>query len=76
MIQCAMGLNARVGSLFHFSWVSSTLWLIHYVQTYGWSCEYVIELDVVTADGEFKHCNEIENSDLYWAARGAGPGIY
>lgn len=37
-------------------------------------CEYLIGLDVVTANGEIKHCDEFENSDLFWAARGCGPG--
>lgn len=32
-------------------------------------------LDVVTADGEAKHVNAKENSDLLWAAKGAGPGF-
>jgi hypothetical protein len=29
---------------------------------------------LITADGEYKHCSESENADLFWAARGAGPG--
>ena len=37
-------------------------------------CEYLIGLDVATANGEIKHCDEFENSDLLWAARGCGPG--
>lgn len=37
-------------------------------------CEYLIGLDVATANGEIKHCDEFENSDLFWAARGCGPG--
>lgn len=37
-------------------------------------CEYLIGLDVVTANGEVKHCDGFENSDLFWAARGCGPG--
>ncbi|KAI0836661.1 FAD binding domain protein [Hypoxylon sp. FL0890] len=40
---------------------------------YGYACEYITGLDVVTFDGEIKHCDATENSDLYWAARGAGP---
>lgn len=37
-------------------------------------CGYLIGLDVATASGEIKHCDEYENSDLFWAARGCGPG--
>ena len=42
---------------------------------WGWGCENVLGIDVVTADGAVVHCNENENPDLYWAARGAGPGF-
>ncbi|KAI9731403.1 MAG: hypothetical protein M1834_005309 [Cirrosporium novae-zelandiae] len=42
-------------------------------RSYGYACEYIARLDVVTAAGELKHCSKDENSDLYWAARGAGP---
>lgn len=31
-------------------------------------------LDVVTADGELIRVDEKQNSDLFFAARGAGPG--
>lgn len=50
---------------------------------YGWNsrvlgpaCESVLGLDVVTADGEQMHCSATEHADLYWAARGAGPGFF
>lgn len=42
----------------------------------GMACENVIGLDIVTANGELVHANEHENSDLYWAARGSGPGFF
>ncbi|MBS1795889.1 MAG: FAD-binding oxidoreductase [Acidobacteria bacterium] len=42
----------------------------------GLACESVIGIDVVTADGEYLHCDERENADLFWAARGAGPGFF
>lgn len=31
-------------------------------------------IDVVTADGEKRHCDKTTNTELYWAARGSGPG--
>nr|QGV56752.1 JtmO [Epichloe sp. LpTG-4] len=40
---------------------------------YGYACESVSGIDIVTADGCIKHCDKEENADLYWAARGAGP---
>ena len=50
---------------------------------YGWNgrvlgpaCESVIGLDVVTADGEEVHADPDEHPDLYWSARGAGPGFF
>src|SRR6185312_7453387 len=50
---------------------------------YGWhsrvvgpACESVIGIDVVTADGEQLYCDADNNNDLYWAARGSGPGFF
>jgi FAD/FMN-containing dehydrogenase len=42
---------------------------------WGWGCENVLGVDVVTADGDLVHADEDENADLYWAARGCGPGF-
>ncbi|HEY7619044.1 MAG TPA: FAD-binding oxidoreductase [Solirubrobacteraceae bacterium] len=38
---------------------------------WGWGCENVLAVDVVTADGELVRGDE----ELLWAARGAGPGF-
>lgn len=50
---------------------------------YGWNgrvhgpaCMSVQAIDVVTADGELVRADEHVNSDLFWAARGAGPGFF
>ena len=43
---------------------------------WGWAAEYVEAVDVVTAAGELVHASADENADLYWAARGAGPGFF
>ncbi|MDP9464307.1 MAG: FAD-dependent oxidoreductase, partial [Actinomycetota bacterium] len=43
---------------------------------WGWGCENVLGVDVVIADGELVHANTEQNSDLYWAARGAGPAFF
>ena len=50
---------------------------------YGWNgckmgiaCQSVIGMDIVTADGELVYADERQNSDLFWAARGAGPGFF
>ncbi len=42
----------------------------------GLGCENVVGLDIVLADGSLVHASEHENADLYWAARGAGPGFF
>lgn len=41
----------------------------------GWAAEYIEAVDVVTADGELLHCTADQHSELYWAARGAGPSF-
>jgi len=42
----------------------------------GIATQSVIGIDVVLADGSVVHANENENTDLYWVARGAGPGFF
>jgi len=41
----------------------------------GWGCESVVAVDVVTADGSLLRADATHHSDLFWAARGAGPGF-
>jgi FAD/FMN-containing dehydrogenase len=50
---------------------------------YGWNskvlgpaCESVLGLQVVTADGDTLYCDPQQHADLYWAARGSGPGFF
>lgn len=50
-----------------FGW-NSRLW--------GPACVSVQAVDIVTAQGDLVHANERENADLFWAARGAGPGFF
>jgi FAD/FMN-containing dehydrogenase len=42
---------------------------------WGWAAEYLTAVDVVTADGELVRADAEHEPDLYWAARGAGPGF-
>ncbi|KAK3952281.1 hypothetical protein QBC32DRAFT_260495 [Pseudoneurospora amorphoporcata] len=44
-------------------------------KNWGWACESVISMEVVTADGQHLLINNDSHSDLFWAARGAGPGF-
>lgn len=44
-------------------------------KNWGWACESIVGLDAVTADGEEIYASTTENADLFWAARGSGPGF-
>ena len=39
---------------------------------FGWACDSVRSMDVVTADARIVRASATENSDLYWALRGGG----
>jgi FAD/FMN-containing dehydrogenase len=39
---------------------------------YGWTCDNVVSMDMITADGELVHASENENSDLLWGLCGGG----
>lgn len=43
---------------------------------WGWAAEHIEAIDVVTAAGELVRASETENADLFWAARGSGPGFF
>jgi FAD/FMN-containing dehydrogenase len=43
---------------------------------WGWAAESVEAIQVVTADGDIAWCDETTNADLFWAARGSGPGFF
>ncbi|RYD51027.1 MAG: FAD-binding oxidoreductase [Sphingobacteriales bacterium] len=42
----------------------------------GYTCDKLVETEVVLASGERITCNETQNSDLFWACRGAGGGNF
>lgn len=44
-------------------------------KNWGWACESVVGVDVVTADGREVFASRGDNADLFWAVRGAGPGM-
>jgi hypothetical protein len=50
-----------------FGW-NSRLW--------GPACVSIRAMEIVTASGELVHASEKENTELFWAARGAGPGFF
>ena len=42
----------------------------------GMTCDNIIALDIVTADGRLLRCDADTNEDLYWACRGGGGGNF
>lgn len=44
-------------------------------RTHGLSCDNVVSMRVVTADGAPRTASADENPDLFWALRGAGRGL-
>jgi FAD/FMN-containing dehydrogenase len=50
-----------------FGWLS---------RVFGPACANVIAIDAVTADGRVVHADEQTEPDLFWAARGSGPGFF
>jgi FAD/FMN-containing dehydrogenase len=41
-------------------------------RTHGLSCDNLLSVDIVTADGQLRTASEAENVDLFWAVRGGG----
>ncbi|GFF23202.1 FAD binding domain protein, partial [Aspergillus udagawae] len=44
-------------------------------RNWGWACESLDAVEVITMQGEAIICSVEQNRDLYWAARGAGPAV-
>jgi FAD/FMN-containing dehydrogenase len=45
-------------------------------RAWGLTCDALVEVDVVTADGRLLTCNARGNADLFWACRGGGGGNF
>ncbi|EKD18345.1 oxidoreductase, FAD-binding protein [Drepanopeziza brunnea f. sp. 'multigermtubi' MB_m1] len=44
---------------------------------WGLTCEsWILQIEVVTANGDILICNGEQNADLFWAARGSGQGFF
>jgi FAD/FMN-containing dehydrogenase len=39
---------------------------------FGWTVDNLLEVEIVTADGQVRRASRDENADLFWAVRGAG----
>ncbi|KAL7928323.1 hypothetical protein V8C35DRAFT_326041 [Trichoderma chlorosporum] len=44
--------------------------------TFGLGVDRILEIEIVTPDGEHRVCNSKSNADLFWALRGAGGGVF
>src|SRR4051794_1597118 len=44
-------------------------------RTHGLSCDNLLSVDIVTADGELRTASAEENADLFWAVRGGGGNL-
>lgn len=42
---------------------------------WGSTPDHILEVEVVTAEGEVVRASKDENADLFWALRGAGPSF-
>ena len=45
-------------------------------RVHGPACQSVVAIDLVTPDGKLITVSEENQPDLYWAARGSGPGFF
>ncbi|PWY97374.1 FAD-binding domain-containing protein [Testicularia cyperi] len=45
-------------------------------RTWGWACEQIESMRVVMPKGQVVTASRTENADLFWAARGSGPGFF
>ncbi|MGH9088053.1 MAG: FAD-binding oxidoreductase [Acidimicrobiales bacterium] len=45
-------------------------------RNYGLTCDQLVSLDVVTADGRLVRCDASRHPDLFWASRGGGGGNF
>lgn len=75
LLQGGMGWNCKARRKI-YNHVTCPLGLMAGLQNWGFSCQRVLAIDVVTANGERLHCDEQQHSDLFWAARGSGPGEF
>ncbi|CAG7971086.1 unnamed protein product [Penicillium salamii] len=60
------GHSAPVGCVGQITGCGNSPWF----HKYGWSCENVVNFEIVTSGGTVLNANENENPDLWWALKG------
>lgn len=43
---------------------------------FGLTCDALQSIQIVTADGQLRHCSRTKHADLFWALRGGGGGQF
>lgn len=43
---------------------------------YGFGADMVLQIELVTADGQYVTANECQNSDIFWAMRGVSSTMF
>jgi FAD/FMN-containing dehydrogenase len=71
------GLAAPLGFISEVGVAGLTLGggLGYLTRRFGWTVDNLLEVEIVTADGEVRRAARDENEDLFWAIRGAGANL-
>lgn len=70
----AFGLIVPAGVVSHTGVAGLTLGggVGHLGRLFGLTCDHLVSVDIVTADGQLRVASKTQNEDLFWAVRGAG----
>jgi FAD/FMN-containing dehydrogenase len=71
------GLAAPLGFISEVGVAGLTLGggLGYLTRRFGWTVDNLLEVEIVTADGEVRRASREENADLFWGVRGAGANL-
>jgi hypothetical protein len=68
------GLVTSDGFVFETGWAGLTPGggFGYLTRQFGWTVDNLLEVDIVTADGQVLHASRDENADVFWATHGGG----
>jgi UDP-N-acetylenolpyruvoylglucosamine reductase len=71
------GLAAPLGFISEVGVAGLTLGggLGYLTRRFGWTVDNLLEVEIVTADGQVRRASRDEHADLFWAIRGAGANL-